>query len=314
MTRPILAGYCTRTADRGPVDFAVATARATRAHVLAVAIHSGSRQSGLPSGGRARGPARTRGPSRPRTTTRRVRRGRRRARPRSALPGRRVDGGGRGGRCPHDRARVVAAGRARSCGARQHCRASRPRCAVPGRRGAPRLRSSGRRDHDRRRGVRPDRRRSRGATSRRPAGRRRRSLTAGDHGLGPGSRDALVPGDACDRPPRPRRRRGSRRAKPDRGRAGAGRRDRRSVPDRPRRARRPLPGPCRGARRRVRAPRSTGHGLARLRADARRDAGRRLAPGHHACDVPAARAAAGNRERRRGARAQGRRRAGGKRT
>ena len=51
MTRPILAGYCTRTADRGPVDFAVATARATRAHVLAVAIHSGSPKVDFPVGG-----------------------------------------------------------------------------------------------------------------------------------------------------------------------------------------------------------------------------------------------------------------------
>jgi nucleotide-binding universal stress UspA family protein len=51
MPNPILAGYCSRTADRGPVDFAVAAARATGAHVLAVAIHSGSPVADFPVGG-----------------------------------------------------------------------------------------------------------------------------------------------------------------------------------------------------------------------------------------------------------------------
>ena len=49
MTQPILAGYCPRTADRGPVDFAAAAA--VRAPVLVVAIHSGGTAMDIPTGG-----------------------------------------------------------------------------------------------------------------------------------------------------------------------------------------------------------------------------------------------------------------------
>ena len=51
MTRPILAGYCPRTADRGPVHFALAAGRATGAPVLAVAVHSGGAVADVPVGG-----------------------------------------------------------------------------------------------------------------------------------------------------------------------------------------------------------------------------------------------------------------------
>ena len=51
MTRPILAGYCPRTADRGPVDFALAVSRATNAPVLVVAVHSGGVIADIPIGG-----------------------------------------------------------------------------------------------------------------------------------------------------------------------------------------------------------------------------------------------------------------------
>ncbi len=50
MTRPILVGYCPRTADRGPIHFALAAARATSAPVLAVAVHSGGMVAGVPVG------------------------------------------------------------------------------------------------------------------------------------------------------------------------------------------------------------------------------------------------------------------------
>ena len=50
MTRPILVGYCPRTADRGPIHFALAAARATGAPVHAVAVHSGGMVAGVPVG------------------------------------------------------------------------------------------------------------------------------------------------------------------------------------------------------------------------------------------------------------------------
>ena len=55
MTRPILVGYCPRTADRGPVHFALAAGRATGAPVLAVAVHSGGTVAAVPVGGELAG-------------------------------------------------------------------------------------------------------------------------------------------------------------------------------------------------------------------------------------------------------------------
>jgi len=51
MTRPIVAGYCPRTTDRAPVEFAVATGRATRAPVLVVGVHAGGTPADTLTGG-----------------------------------------------------------------------------------------------------------------------------------------------------------------------------------------------------------------------------------------------------------------------
>lgn len=51
MTSPILAGYCPRTSDRGPVDLAAALARLTGAQLIVTAIYAGGTVMDEPWGG-----------------------------------------------------------------------------------------------------------------------------------------------------------------------------------------------------------------------------------------------------------------------
>ena len=200
MTRPILAGYCPRTADRGPVDFAIAVSRATGAPVLVVAIHSGGAIADVPIGGELA--------DQPEEAARAV------LEPLRAELGSTVEVRARVALTPA--AGLTAA--AKEVDARLIVLGSSTRSAIgrvlPGStaervvHGAPcpvavvppRPRDVQRRDRDRRCGVRADPRRPGRAAYRRPARRGGRGVAPGDHGPGSAHGGTHVSRDARGRP------------------------------------------------------------------------------------------------------------------